>query len=310
MQCRTNTALSSSTQKNDFADESRLVSDDDDDENEEYDVSKHEENSKHIVLSPDSSKRIQNARDARKEFFESEHNTVESNSSKNLKDDLETDTDQSDDNASDTELKDKRVDDKDNTCPRHGAIQRDTTIEIEYDDGGTSRKHGDAKRETSIDISTIDETTTIDISYKPASEADLVFQERKKERSKPSESQVRGKAEFRLGDQYNIKDLSMDDKIRIAQEVEQKLSMTAREALDEMEESLTSLKEEARELEETTLSRIRKEADRIVGQEARGSKSPKEMELEARTSGVETRGRTESGAQSVSSVSESLSNKQ
>ena len=81
---------SSSAQKNAYADISPLVSDDDnDDENEEYNDSIHEYKNDHIVLSPESLKRIQKNRQARKEFFESEHNTVESSRNEALKNDFD-----------------------------------------------------------------------------------------------------------------------------------------------------------------------------------------------------------------------------
>ena len=89
---RTGTALSDSTQKNAFTDDSPSASEDDDDALTDT----VNEGSKHIVLGDrEAEERIQRARDARKEFFESEHNTtVESYSSK--RDDFENEDDQSD----------------------------------------------------------------------------------------------------------------------------------------------------------------------------------------------------------------------
>ena len=79
--------MSDSTQKNAFTDESPSASEDDADATTDT----VDEGSKHIVLGDrDAEKRIQRARDARKEFFESEHNTtVESYSSK--RDDFDDD---------------------------------------------------------------------------------------------------------------------------------------------------------------------------------------------------------------------------
>ena len=79
--------MSDSTQKNAFTDESPSASEDDADAMTDT----VDEGSKHIVLGDrDAEKRIQRARDARKEFFESEHNTtVESYSSK--RDDFDDD---------------------------------------------------------------------------------------------------------------------------------------------------------------------------------------------------------------------------
>ena len=90
--CRTGTALSDSTQKNAFTDDSPSASEDDDDALTDT----VNEGSKHIVLGDrEAEERIQRARDARKEFFESEHNTtVESYSSK--RDDFENEDEQSD----------------------------------------------------------------------------------------------------------------------------------------------------------------------------------------------------------------------
>ena len=84
--------MSDSTQKNAFTDESPSASEDDADAMTDT----VDEGSKHIVLGDrDAEKRIQRARDARKEFFESEHNTtVESYSSK--RDDFDDDDEQSD----------------------------------------------------------------------------------------------------------------------------------------------------------------------------------------------------------------------
>ena len=81
--CRTGTALSDATQKNAFSDESPSASEDNDDNDDDDDETVNE-GSKHIVLGDrEAEERIQRARDARKEFFESEHNTtVESYSSK------------------------------------------------------------------------------------------------------------------------------------------------------------------------------------------------------------------------------------
>ena len=79
--------MSDSTQKNAFTDESPSASEDDADAMTDT----VDEGSKHIVLGDrDAGERIQRARDARKEFFESEHNTtVESYSSK--RDDFDDD---------------------------------------------------------------------------------------------------------------------------------------------------------------------------------------------------------------------------
>ena len=86
--------MSDSTQKNAFTDDSPSASEDDDDDDALTDTVN--EGSKHIVLGDrEAEERIQRARDARKEFFESEHNTtVESYSSK--KDDFENEDEQSD----------------------------------------------------------------------------------------------------------------------------------------------------------------------------------------------------------------------
>ena len=86
--------MSDSTQKNAFTDDSPSASEDDDDDDAVTDTVN--EGSKHIVLGDrEAEERIQRARDARKEFFESEHNTtVESYSSK--KDDFENEDEQSD----------------------------------------------------------------------------------------------------------------------------------------------------------------------------------------------------------------------
>ena len=111
---RTGTALSDSTQKNAFTDDSPSASEDDDDAVTDT----VNEGSKHIVLGDkEAEERIQRARDARKEFFESEHNTtVESYSSK--RDDFENEDEQSDNedilmddppNISDHDEKDKSV---------------------------------------------------------------------------------------------------------------------------------------------------------------------------------------------------------
>ena len=74
--------MSDATQKNAFTDESPSASEDDDDNDDDDETVN--EGSKHIVLGDrEAEERIQRARDARKEFFESEHNTtVESYSSK------------------------------------------------------------------------------------------------------------------------------------------------------------------------------------------------------------------------------------
>ena len=84
--------MSGSTQKNAFTDESPSASEDDADATTDT----VNEGSKHIVLGDrDAEKRIQRARDARKEFFESEHNTtVESYSSK--RDEFDNDDERSD----------------------------------------------------------------------------------------------------------------------------------------------------------------------------------------------------------------------
>ena len=106
--------MSDSTQKNAFTDDSPSASEDDDDAVTDT----VNEGSKHIVLGDkEAEERIQRARDARKEFFESEHNTtVESYSSK--RDDFENEDEQSDNedilmddppNISDHDEKDKSV---------------------------------------------------------------------------------------------------------------------------------------------------------------------------------------------------------
>ena len=86
--------MSDATQKNAFSDESPSASEDDDNENDDDETAN--EGSKHIVLGDrEAEERIQRARDARKEFFESEHNTtVESYSSK--RDDFDDDDELSD----------------------------------------------------------------------------------------------------------------------------------------------------------------------------------------------------------------------
>ena len=84
--------MSDSTQKNAFTDDSPSASEDDDDAVTDT----VNEGSKHIVLGDrEAEERIQRARDARKEFFESEHNTtVDSYSSK--RDDFENEDEESD----------------------------------------------------------------------------------------------------------------------------------------------------------------------------------------------------------------------
>ena len=126
--------MSDSTQKNAFTDESPSASEDDADAMTDT----VDEGSKHIVLGDrDAEKRIQRARDARKEFFESEHNTtVESYSSK--RDDFD------DDEPSDNE--DIPLDDPEKVTSAKRDLERSQEktegVKVAEDGGGSVVKGG------------------------------------------------------------------------------------------------------------------------------------------------------------------------
>ena len=287
--------MSDSTQKNAFTDDSPISSDD---ENEDDDEDSNEvvtEGSKHIILGDkEAQERIQKAREARKEFFESEHNTtVDSYSSK--KDDF--------DNEDMSEEEDLSMDDQLKNQEKAKEITKSKGLYSNKNQAEETVQPNVPKQErTSVDNSIIVETRIADekLSTGPIykeGESDA----NNKKRKQKSITKDPGMSKVTLDDK---EDMSLDSKIRKAQDVGDRLSSMAKEAIEDVEDSLSSMKEESRELERETISRIREE----VGKMETGSLPSEPAQRQSAKSRADSGGR--SSANNSSSPADIQSNKQ
>ena len=174
--------MSDSTQKNAFTDESPSASEDDADAMTDT----VDEGSKHIVLGDrDAEKRIQRARDARKEFFESEHNTtVESYSSK--RDDFD------DDERSDNE--DIPLDDPEKVTSVKRDLERSQEktegVKVAEDGGGSVVKGGQPFEQETISRD-LQKTGSSDLKDKKDGRSRMGKNKQKREDSSDRQEAVR-----------------------------------------------------------------------------------------------------------------------
>ena len=174
--------MSDSTQKNAFTDESPSASEDDADAMTDT----VDEGSKHIVLGDrDAEKRIQRARDARKEFFESEHNTtVESYSSK--RDDFD------DDEPSDNE--DIPLDDPEKVTSVKRDLERSQEktegVKVAEDGGGSVVKGGQPFEQETISRD-LQKTGSSDLKDKKDGRSRMGKNKQKREDSSDRQEAVR-----------------------------------------------------------------------------------------------------------------------
>ena len=249
---RTGTALSDSTQKNAFADESPVDSEDDQEDNEVDTVTDAaNEGSRHIVLKDEEAgERIKKAREARKEYFESEQNTLESNSSKQV-----------------DEFEDERFENSD---------EEDLSLNEPADVGGDMEKDGRKHPHKFQDISKNKDGMVVDKSRGSESnqkEGILENSEKKEhlqEDLNKEKKTIPKEAKKEVEEKQNLKKTecvssSLEAKMREAASVGQELARTALEAKEGLHKSITDLRQETKDLERETLTRIRQEVGRYFG---------------------------------------------